>query len=41
LQGRDANVEIPQLASLLKERNITADAICTKRPDLWEKAITS
>lgn len=40
LQGRDANVEIPQLASLLKERNIVADAVCTKRPDLWEVAGT-
>ena len=41
LQGRDANVEIPQLASLLKDRNIVADAVCTKRPDLWEVVITS
>ncbi len=39
LQGRDANIEIPQLASLLKERNIVADAVCTKRPDLWEKEV--
>lgn len=38
LQGRDANAEIPQLASLLKERNILADAVCTKRPDIWETA---
>jgi hypothetical protein len=41
LQGRDANVEIPNLGSLLKERNIVADAVCTKRPDLWEKEVTS
>ena len=41
LQGRDANVEIPQLSSLLKERNIAADAVCTKRPNLWEAAVTS
>lgn len=41
LQGRDASVEIPQLASLLKDRNITADAVCTKRPDLWETAVAS
>lgn len=40
LQGRDANVEIPNLASLLKEQNIVADAVCTKRPDLWETAVT-
>jgi len=38
LQGRDANVEIPQLISLLNERNIVADAVCTKRTDLWELA---
>jgi hypothetical protein len=40
LQGRDANVEIPNLALLLKERNIKADAVCTKRLDLWERAVT-
>jgi hypothetical protein len=41
LQGRDANVGIPHLVSLLKERNIAADAVCTKRPNLWEEAINS
>ena len=41
LQGRDADVEIQKLASLLKQRNIVADAVCTKRPDLWEIAVTS
>ena len=41
LQGRDANVEIPHLVSLLKERNIAVDAVCTKRPNLWEEAINS
>ena len=41
LQGRDANVEIPHLVSLLKERNIAADAVCTKRPNLWEEAVNS
>ena len=41
LQGRDANVEIPHLVSLLKERNIAADAVCTKRTNLWEEAINS
>jgi len=39
LQGRDAETEIPALASLLRERNIESDAVCTKRPDLWEKAV--
>lgn len=41
LQGRDANIEIPKLVSLLRERNIFADAVCTKRPDLWEAASSS
>ncbi|MBI5922476.1 MAG: hypothetical protein HY847_12650 [Betaproteobacteria bacterium] len=41
LQGRIAETEIPALASLLKERNIESDAVCTKRPDLWEKAVLS
>jgi hypothetical protein len=36
LQGRDAETEIPQLIQLLGERDIQAEAICTKRPDLWE-----
>lgn len=36
LQGRDAETEIPALAALLKKRQITPDAVCTKRPDLWE-----
>jgi hypothetical protein len=38
LQGRDAETEIPQLMQLLGERDIQADAVCTKRPDLWEKS---
>ena len=38
LQGRDAETEIPQLVQLLGERSIQADAVCTKRPDLWEKS---
>lgn len=37
LQGRDAETEIAQLIQLLQERNIRAEAVCTKRPDLWEK----
>jgi hypothetical protein len=41
LQGRDAETEIPALASLLRERNIESDAVCTKRPDLWEKVVLS
>jgi hypothetical protein len=38
LQGRDAETEIPQLMQLLDERDIQADAVCTKRPDLWEQS---
>lgn len=36
LQGRNAETEIPALQALLKSRNIHADAVCTKRPDLWQ-----
>lgn len=36
LQGRHAETEIPLLVALLAERDIHADAICTKRQDLWE-----
>lgn len=36
LQGRPADTEIPQLIALLQQRGIVADAVCTKRPDLWE-----
>lgn len=38
LQGRDAETEIPALLQLLGERGIEADAVCTKRPELWERA---
>ena len=37
LQGRNAEIEIPALVSLLRAWNIEPDAVCTKRPDLWEK----
>ena len=36
LQGREAQTEVPLLIQLLNERSILADAVCTKRPDLWE-----
>ena len=36
LQGRDAETAIPMLAKLLADRDIVAEAVCTKRPDLWE-----
>lgn len=37
LQGRDADVEIREIALLLQREQIEVDAVCTKRPDLWEK----
>jgi hypothetical protein len=36
LQGRSAETEIPQLASLLRDRSIQPEAICTKNPELWK-----
>jgi hypothetical protein len=36
LHGRSPETEIPALASLLKCREIKADAVCTKHPELWE-----
>ena len=37
LQGRDPEKEIPELIVLLDELKILPEAVCTKRPDLWEK----
>jgi hypothetical protein len=37
LQGRDPTTEIPALIELLRQRDIIAHAVCTKRPDLWER----
>jgi hypothetical protein len=36
LQGRNAELEIPALQKLLRAENISPDAVCTKRPDLWQ-----
>jgi hypothetical protein len=36
LQGRPAEAEVPMLAELLRAQGVTIDAVCTKRPDLWE-----
>jgi hypothetical protein len=36
LQGRDARTGIELLTRQLKDEKIVADAVCTKRPDLWE-----
>jgi len=37
LQGRPD--EIQALRALLRREGVDADAVCTKRPDLWEEAI--
>jgi len=37
LQGREPETEIPQLIETLHSQQIIADAVCTKRPDLWNK----
>lgn len=37
LQGRDAATEVPALATLLCAQGVRPDAVCTKRPDLWER----
>ena len=39
LQGRNAEQEIPALVALLRERSIAPEAVCTKRPDLWEASV--
>ena len=36
LQGRNAEQEVSKLIELLNSQGIIADAVCTKRPDLWE-----
>jgi hypothetical protein len=38
LQGRHAETEIPTLIEFLKQQGIVAEAVCTKRPDLWHSA---
>lgn len=35
LQGRHAETEVPSLIELLHQQGILAEAVCTKRPDLW------
>jgi hypothetical protein len=35
LQGRPAEIEIPALRAQLAELRIEAEAVCTKRPELW------
>jgi hypothetical protein len=37
LQGRNPDTEIPALRALLADSGIFAEAVCTKRPDLWRE----
>lgn len=37
LQGRNPDKEIPKLIRLLDEKGIAAAAVCTKRPEVWER----
>lgn len=37
LQGRDPEASIPAMAAELRSLGITPEAVCTKRPDLWER----
>jgi hypothetical protein len=39
LHGRDPDREVTATAALLSARSIEVDAVCTKRPDLWEKVM--
>ena len=39
LQGRPGEIEVPELAELLKARKIQPDAICTKLPELWKNCL--
>ena len=39
LQGRPAETAIPELAKILTDRQIVANAICTKKPELWKECL--
>lgn len=39
LQGQDPVLAIPKMFALLQERGIKMDAICTKRPGLWQASV--
>lgn len=36
LQGRNAEIEIPEMHSLIIERGLVFDAVCTKKTEIWE-----
>lgn len=37
LQGRNADIEIQEMCLKLQKIQLMPDAVCTKRPDLWEE----
>lgn len=39
LQGRPAEIAVPEMAQLLSAKNIRPDAICTKLPELWKHSL--
>ena len=39
LQGRSPEIEIPDMAALLKKLSINPQAICTKNPELWKECL--
>lgn len=40
LQGREPTTHIPALFQQLRNEKIAADAVCTKRPDMWERLVS-
>ena len=36
LQGRSEDLEISEFVEMLAEKDIVIDAVCTKRPDIWD-----
>lgn len=36
LQGRNPEIEIPEMSSFFEETSLSPEAVCTKRPDLWK-----
>ncbi len=41
LQGRKAEIEIEKMNCKIIEYQMNIDAVCTKRPDLWQKLVLS
>lgn len=39
LQGRPAQIGIPEMADILQMRSIKPEAICTKNPTLWQESL--